>query len=79
MSKKEQAKLLTAIAKWDDTVTEKEVIEKFDLTQSTLRKMRREGVIKSFRYVAPSKPDHKGRPGKKPVYSLTEITDLFCP
>jgi hypothetical protein len=79
MSKKEQSKILTALSKWDDTVTEKEVMEKFDLTAWTLRKMRREGVIKNFRYVAPSKPDNKNRPGRKPVYSLTEITDLFCP
>lgn len=79
MTKKETSKLYNAIAKWDDTVTEDEVIEKFKVTDGTLRKMRREGRIKNFRYVTPSKTNNSERPGRKPVYSLIEITELFCP
>jgi primosomal protein N' len=79
MTKKETSKLHTAIAKWDDTVTEKEVMEKFEVSDDTLRKMRKQGIIKTFRHVTPAKPGNAGRPGKKLVYSLIEITDLFCP
>lgn len=79
MTKKEQSKLLSAIAKWDDTVTEDEVVEKFGVEKVTLQKMRRQGRIKNFRYVTPSKTGNENRPGRKPVYSLIEITELFCP
>jgi hypothetical protein len=77
MSKLKEVK--EAQLKWDDTVTEAQVMEKFGISQVTLRKLRREGTIKNFRYMMPSSTGNAERPGKKPVYSLTEVTELFSP
>lgn len=79
MTKKELTQLEEAQKKWADTVTEDEVMSKLGLSQETLRKMRRDGKIKNFRYATPSKTGNPGRPGRKPVYSLIELTQIFSP
>lgn len=69
----------TVKEKWDDTITEDQVIEKLGFSKETLRRMRREGKIKNFRYMSPGTTGNPKRPGQKPVYSLKELTELFSP
>jgi hypothetical protein len=79
MTKKQLQEIEHAKAIWADTVTEDEVVEKFGISKPTLRRMRSTGRITKFRYLTPSTTGNPERPGKKPVYSLIELTKLFCP
>jgi hypothetical protein len=79
MTKKGEKLIEEARAKWDDTICERDVIAKFDVDAQFLRKLRREKKIRNYRYLAPSSTNNPNRPGRKVVYSLIELTQLFSP
>ena len=76
---KEKELLEKAQAIWDDTISEKEVIKKLGVSYRTLKRMRKDGRIKKYRFVTPFKRGKPGRPGKNVVYSLSELVQIFCP
>lgn len=69
----------TAKEQWEDMINENDVVAKLGVSKSTLRRMRRQGQIQNFRYLIPCANPHERCPGKKPVYSLKELTELFSP
>lgn len=72
------SKAIDAKIKWDDTVSERDVINKFNISRETLQRMRREGKIRNYRHLSPSTTGNPDRPGKNPVYSIKELTEIFC-
>ena len=79
MTTKELKEIERARLIWEDTIKEGDVIAKLGVSQEVLRKMRREGKIKNFRYITPSTTGNPLRPGRKPVYSLIELVQIFSP